>query len=151
MAKQVVAFFSKEQQAEEALGQLTASGFDREEISVLTRQDVADNQNNEGQRDGMTTGGVIGAATGLIMGLSAFAAPGVGLLAAAGPVASLLAGAAAGGIIGSLADLGFSESDTQLYIKELEKGSVFLSVDTEQKEEAKEILQKAGAYRVDLR
>ncbi len=151
MGKQVVAFFSEEQQAEEALGQLTASGFDREDISILSKRDVGGVEAGKEQRDGMTTGGVIGAATGLIMGLSVFAAPGIGLLAAAGPAASLLAGAAAGGIIGSLADMGFSEGDTQLYVKELEKGAVFLSVDTEQNEEAKEILQRAGAYRVDLR
>lgn len=150
MSKQMVAFFETKQQAEDALRRLTEIGVRNEDVSVLTRQDVPQYEPVGNARDGMTTGGVIGAATGLIMGLSAFAAPGLGLLAAAGPVASLLAGAAAGGIIGSLADMGFSDADTKSYMKEIERGSVFMSLEAKDVEKARQLLEAAGAYRIDV-
>lgn len=149
MSKRVTALFGQEHEAEAAIHGLIGFGIKKEDISVLTKQDIGTEQGPENSHEGMTSGGVIGAATGLIMGLGAFAVPGVGLLAAAGPVASLLAGAAAGGLLGSLADMGFSDSITQSYMQEIQKGHILVSVDTTEVHQVADLLKSAGAYQVD--
>jgi len=149
MSKRVTALFGRDHEAEEAIRALVGFGIKQEDISVLTKQDIGSETGQESNHEGMTSGGVIGAATGLIMGLGAFAVPGIGLLAAAGPVASLLAGAAAGGLLGSLADMGFSDSITQSYMNEIQKGHILVSVDTVEVHRVAELLKTAGAYQVD--
>ena len=149
MSKRVTALFREEQQIRDAVDKLVSFGIPKENISILTKQNTESNDVPENQHEGMISGGVIGAATGLMMGLGAFAIPGLGLLAAAGPVASLLTGAAAGGILGSLADMGFSDAITQSYMKEIQKGSTLVSVDTTEVHEVVNLLKNAGAYQVD--
>ena len=148
MGKRVTALFAAKTEAERAIEALTARGIRREDISILSRQDMGE-ERHENEHEGMTSGGVIGAATGLMMGLSAFAVPGLGLLAAAGPIASLLAGAAAGGLLGSLADIGLSNSVMQGYVKEIERGSTLLSVDVQENQQIVALLRELGAYQID--
>ncbi len=149
MSKRVTALFREEQQIQGAVGRLVDFGIRQEDISILTKQNTEVGSVPENQHEGMISGGVIGAATGLMMGLGAFAVPGLGILAAAGPVASLLTGAAAGGILGSLADMGFSDAITQSYMREIQKGSILISVDTSEVHEVVNLLKNAGAYQVD--
>jgi len=149
MSKRVTALFREEEQIQDAVSRLIDFGIRQEDISILTKQNTEAGNVPENQHEGMISGGVIGAATGLMMGLGAFAVPGLGLLAAAGPVASLLTGAAAGGILGSLADMGFSDAITQSYMKEIQKGSTLISVDATEVHEVVNLLKNAGAYQVD--
>ena len=149
MSKRVTALFREEQQVRHAVDRLVGFGIPKEDISILTKQNTETSDVPKNQHDGMISGGVIGAATGLMMGLGAFAVPGLGLLAAAGPVASLLTGAAAGGILGSLADMGFSDVITQSYMKEIQKGNILVSIDATEVHEVVNLLKNAGAYQVD--
>ncbi|MBE7011031.1 MAG: hypothetical protein E7418_06045 [Ruminococcaceae bacterium] len=149
MSKRVTALFAHIHEAEQAMHSLEGMGVEKEEISILTAQNVNWETTTENAHEGMISGGVIGATTGLIMGLGAFAVPGLGLLAAAGPVASLLTGAAAGGILGSLADMGVSDAITQSYMREIKKGNILLSVEVNEVYDAINLLKQAGAYQVD--
>jgi len=146
----LIALFSREQDAEMALDALLASGLGPEDITVLTKDSPAERGHADTHSDGLSKGSFIGAGAGLIMGLSAFAAPGLGILAAAGPLASLVAGAAAGGIIGSLADMGFSETDANRYQDAVSGGSILVAIRTVTPDKYTELLRRAGAYQIEL-
>ena len=67
-----------------------------------------------------------GAWRALLVGLGAFAIPGVGPIVAAGPIVATLTGAgvgaATGGILGGLTDLGVSENDAHTYAEGVRRG-----------------------------
>src|SRR6201986_2354701 len=106
----------------------------------------------EGTAVGVTTGGVVGAAVGLMAGLGALAIPGVGPLIAAGPIMGALAGlgigGAVGGLVGALAGMGIPEYEAKRYEGRVKDGGVLLSVHCDSSQEvsrAKEILKATGA------
>ena len=83
-------------QAERVVERLRDEGFSNDDISVLLEdsqgsKDFAHEKNTkapEGTAAGVTTGGVIGGALGLLAGIGALAIPGVGPFIAAGPIFS---------------------------------------------------------------
>jgi hypothetical protein len=80
-------------------------------------------------------GAGLGGVAGLLVGLAALAVPGVGPILAAGPIAvalgGMLAGGAAGGIIGALATAGVPEEYARQYAASIQKGSTLISVNTD--------------------
>jgi hypothetical protein len=72
---------------------------------------------------------------GLLVGLGALAIPGVGPLIAAGPIATTLlgagVGAAAGGLLGALVDVGVPEDEANYYAEGVRRGGVLVSVGAE--------------------
>ena len=86
---------------------------------------------------GATFGGVIGAATGLMVGTGVLAIPGVGPVVAAGWLAStfamgaagVAAGGLAGGIMGALAGTG-TEEEIQVYAESIRRGDTLVTVRT---------------------
>ena len=62
-------------------------------------------------------------------------------------------GAAAGGLIGALTDLGFSEEQTNVYAEGIKRGSILVTVHTEDEErnEVADLLHEAGAVDVNTR
>jgi len=77
-------------------------------------------------------GAGLGGVTGLLVGLAALAVPGIGPVLAAGPLAAaiggMLAGGAAGGIIGVLATEGVPEEFARQYAASIEQGDTLVSV-----------------------
>ena len=73
-------------------------------------------------------GAAIGAVAGLAAGLLALTVPGIGLVLAAGPLALAIAGGAiAGGVYGSLMDIGIEERHARAYEERIRGGHVLLT------------------------
>jgi hypothetical protein len=153
----VFGIYQNEKQAERTVDDLLAAGFSNDDISVLLpdsqgTKDFAHDKSTkapEGTAAGVTAGGVIGGALGLLAGIGVLAIPGVGPLIAAGPIVAALAGlgagGAVGGVIGALVGMGIPEYEAKRYVK---AGGVLLSVhcDTSEKvARAKDLLKHTGA------
>ena len=107
--------------ADQAVGHLTQAGFPSIDISVLlpdqqgTRAFAFEKETKapEGTTTGVTAGGIIGGALGVLAGLGMLVIPGVGPFIAAGPImvglAGLGVGGAVGGLIGALIGMGIPE------------------------------------------
>ncbi|MDX1520466.1 MAG: hypothetical protein R3264_02465 [Anaerolineae bacterium] len=120
---------------------LTKSGINPEEISLLSRYEVMCHPGDREVATAVTAGGaggaVIGGLAGLVVGLGVFTIPGLGQIAASGTLASILgsalAGAGAGGIGGGLLfnellKLSIPKDEARLYEEGLNCGSVLLTV-----------------------
>jgi hypothetical protein len=136
----VFGIYPTRDQAEDAVQQLVVSGFSNNDISVLlpdakSTKAFAHEKNTkapEGAAAGVTTGGVVGGALGLLAGIGALAIPGVGPLIAAGPIMASLAGVgvggAVGGLIGALVGMGIPEYEARRYEGRVKDGGILLSV-----------------------
>lgn len=146
--------------AENAVDYLVKKGFANSAISVLlpddeTTRGFAHEKHTkapEGTAMGATTGGLIGGAFGLVVGLGALAVPGLGPLMAAGPIIGVLtglgAGGAVGGIVGGLVGLGIPEFEAKRYEGAIIEGGILLSVHcatAAQAPLAKQSLRETGA------
>src|ERR1700735_3719980 len=146
--------------AEQAVGHLTQAGFPSIDISVLvpdqqsTRAFAFEKETKapEGTTTGVTAGGIIGGALGVLAGIGMLVIPGVGPFIAAGPIMAGLAGlgvgGAVGGLIGALVGMGIPEYEAKRYEGRLKNGGVLLSVHCDTSAEidrAKEILKHTGA------
>lgn len=146
--------------AERSVDTLIGAGFTNDDISVLlpdssSSKEFAHEKNTkapEGTATGVTAGGAIGGALGLLAGIGALAIPGVGPLIAAGPImgalAGLGAGGAVGGLIGALVGFGIPEYEAKRYEGRIRAGGVLLSVHCNTSDEiklAKDLLKKTGA------
>lgn len=93
-------------------------------------------ENRTGAGGAAAVGAGLGGIAGLLVGLGALAVPGVGPLLAAGPLAAalggLLAGGAAGGIVGALSTVGVPQEYARQYAAAIEQGSALVSVRTDQ-------------------
>jgi hypothetical protein len=152
MAETVVGLFDEAADARAAVGELEASGFTRDQISVVTNDargeyasdtgttapDMTDEADGAvtGAAMGATTGGAIGAGVGLLAGLGALAIPGTGPVLAAGPLMAALVGAGlgagtgavAGGLIGALVDVGVPEEEAAYYHEGVRRGGTLVTV-----------------------
>lgn len=163
MAIRYVGVYEDDRHAMRALEELQEAGFNRDDLSVLTKDrdryegvmDESGTMAPEGIAAGVTTGGLAGGTVGLLAGLGALAIPGVGPLLAAGPILAALGGAAVGasalGIMGGLVGMGFAETDAERYEKEVHEGRilVFVETDPEDARDVKAILIRSGAVRTD--
>ena len=156
----VFGIYSSGDHAERAVDTLLNAGFTNQDISVLlpdtrSTRDFAHTKETkapEGTATGVTAGGVIGGALGVLVGVGALAIPGLGPFIAAGPIMAGLAGlgvgGAVGGLVGALVGLGIPEYEAKRYEGRVKNGGTLLSVhcDTSgQIERAKEILKATGA------
>lgn len=143
MAKTVIALYDEMEDARQVVEELTGAGFDREEINLIasdykgeyaaylgeeeTAEDI-----QEDAVEGAEIGGVVGGIAGLLVGLSVFVAPGLGPLVIAGPILTTLAGAgtgaAAGGLIDALTDLGVPAEHAGIYAEGVKRGGVLISM-----------------------
>lgn len=156
----VFGIYHNANQAERVVERLREEGFSNDAISVLLEdsqgsKDFAHEKNTkapEGTATGVTTGGVIGGALGLLAGIGALAIPGVGPFIAAGPIMAALAGlgvgGAVGGLIGALVGLGIPEYEAKRYEGIITEGGVLISVHCDTSQEitrAKDLLKQTGA------
>jgi hypothetical protein len=117
----IVGLFDSWARAESAVADLEASGFSRRNISLITPQ------SSVGSASGAGT--AIGAGLGLLAGLSTIVVPGIGAIAALGPIlAGGLFGAVAGGLVGSLVDLGIPEHEAHHYAEGIRRGGTLVTV-----------------------
>ena len=114
----------------------------------------------EGAGKGAAIGGTIGALAGIAT--VAGVIPVIGPLFAAGPLAAALGltgaigttaagavtGAAAGGVIGALANLGVGQEKAQHYSDRVSEGDILVAVHTES--DARSILEESGAVETEV-
>jgi len=150
----VVGMFSDVGRAERALNGLKEAGFTPEQVSAVAKdredmQQMSDNTEMvaNSAAGGAVTGSVLGGIAGFLVGISALVIPGIGPIVGSGILLSTLAGAgigaAAGGLIGALAEHGVPEEDARGYQSHVEGGRILLTVhadDDEQAMRAHEIL-----------
>jgi hypothetical protein len=158
--KTVLAVYDSRSQARQAIEALTAQGFTREEVSLLSGGKGEEELHNlehpeeHNAGTGATTGGVLGGLGGLLLGLGFLTVPGVGPAVVAGPIASALVGVVVGGVMGGLVgvlmEFGVPETDAHLYSEAIRRGSTVVAVTAppERVDTVAEALEAHGA--VDL-
>jgi uncharacterized membrane protein len=161
MSKLVLGLFSDSKLAGDAIAQLKGQGYG-DEISVVSKDGsdttahTIDEPVADGAATGAAVGGVMAGAAALLAGATSLVLPGVGLLVA-GPLATALtsaaAGAATGGIVGTLVDAGIPDNTAQEYENRISAGETLVAVDTDetQHEEVATILNSCGADEVNVK
>lgn len=155
MKKVIFAVFTDVEVADKAINHLhNELHISNEEISYVYKNkageevsgegdDVTEKTTVEGAVSGATTGGLIGAAVGLV-GVAGLLGP-LGPIVVAGPLATFLgitggagavvgtgvAGAAIGGLVGALTSMGVSEPQARNYEERVDAGDVLISVHAE--------------------
>jgi uncharacterized protein (TIGR02271 family) len=162
MAKTVIGLFDRMDDARQVVQALIDHGFERDDISLVSRQEgeyviERGEERASGVAVGAGAGAALGGISGLLVGLGALAIPGIGPGVAAGPLVTALAGAGlgatAGGLIGALTDLGVPEEEAHYYAEGVRRGGVLVAVDTDDQraDRAAEIMEGTGAIDVDER
>src|SRR5271155_932474 len=156
----VFGIYSTRSAVENAASALASGGFPVADISVLLPESLGPRDMGtekaskapEGAAAGVTTGGVIGGALGVLAGVGLLAIPGLGPFIAAGPIMAGLAGlgvgGAVGGFTGALIGVGIPEFEAKRYEGRLKTGGILLSVHCDTSDEitrAKDVLKRTGA------
>ena len=160
MPKAVFGIAVSRDQADAIVDTLKKAGFGSQDISVLMSDKneaqalALEKQTKvpEGAAAGVSTGFVLGAGLGWLVGIGSLAIPGLGPFLAAGPLLGALSGAglgaAVGGLTGALIGLGIPEYEAKRYEGHLQEGSILISVhaeDAEHLRRARSIFEAAGA------
>ena len=160
MAKAVFGSAVNRDQADAIVDTLKKAGFGGQDISVLMSdkneaQTLALEKQTkvpEGAAAGVSTGFVLGAGLGWLVGIGSLAIPGLGPFLAAGPLLGALSGAglgaAVGGLTGVLIGLSIPEYEAKRYEGHLQEGSILISAhaeDAERLRRTRSICEVAGA------
>lgn len=157
----VTHLFDSDEQVRGALAALVQAGFRPEQISVVSPRAAASPETQDEAtpvETGAAVGGLAGAGAGLLAAGGLFAIPGIGpvlgLGALASTITSVLVGAGAGAVVGSLAgtlvEWGVSPQDAALYEEGLRRGSSLVSVDVERGQEPNVHAILDGFHPVDI-
>ncbi|MDQ0219462.1 general stress protein [Peribacillus cavernae] len=141
MEKRVIGVYEKEEKAMAVVEDLKRTGYSIDEISIVAKNtenlgstaEQVHPTNTDGLIAGATAGGAIGL-TGLLVGMSTLAIPGIGPIIAAGPIFATLGGAVAGlatnsgGLSSALQEMGLGEEEARRYEDDVKKGKVLVMV-----------------------
>lgn len=153
------ALFQSYDRAADAVNKLEAAGIPHGDISIVSNDQAHQGQHGShpGTGTGASLGTVVGGGAGLLAGLGMLAIPGLGPVVAAGWLASTLlgagVGAAAGGLVGALTDVGIDQTDADAYAEGVRRGGTLVTVraDEAQLKRATDILDVDGAVDLDER
>jgi hypothetical protein len=166
--------FADRAAAHEAVERLRAAGIPTADISIIvrdtetlgeprvrdaevrrgpsTREEEAPAEHDTAETPSATVKGAeIGGIGGLLIGLGALTVPGSLPIVAAGPVLAALGGAAVGaavgGFVGALEELGVPEEHASVHAADVERGHVLLAVRTDAASQARarDLMTQAGA------
>jgi hypothetical protein len=151
--KVVVGVFADQRQARQALHELHLAGFPPEQIGFLVRdeaqvpQETATEKLSEGTEIDPATGAVTGGVVGGILGAAvSLLIPGLGPVLAGGlltTVGGAVLGAATGGFIATLTQMGVPEEEARSYDEAVQAGRTIVIVQAgERLEEAYTILKQ---------
>ncbi|MCU0492097.1 MAG: hypothetical protein MUD01_10940 [Chloroflexaceae bacterium] len=153
MTKTIVGLFDAPEEARGVVHALKSLGVEDEAISVVANTshgDMAAINVAEGEERqvsnvvgmGAVGGTLVGGTLGLAVGLGALAIPGIGPVLAVGPLTAAIGsvpavlgttalgaglGAATGGLVGALADVGVPEDEANLYAEGVRRGGILVS------------------------
>jgi hypothetical protein len=150
----VVGVFPTHAEAEQAVQDLLAAGFTKEQVGFIGphpagHESAPHPEEASGLRaivggyTGTAAGGILGGILGAILTV---VIPGLGHAVAAGVVGMMLAGAYVGGIAGVLIGMGIPEHEAHAYHREVQAGRTLVTVQVDGRySEALAILADAGA------
>ncbi|MFW5976319.1 MAG: general stress protein [Bacillota bacterium] len=153
----IIGIFDDREEAENAVNEIREAGITEDKISIVAKEDQFQQEKGGGQEGGedlttgATTGGTLGGLAGLMAGAGALTIPGIGPILAAGPLAAGLSGVAAGGLAGSLVDLGVDRERGQFYEDEVKRGSILATVEADDSkvDDVTSYLKRNGAREVE--
>jgi hypothetical protein len=136
MARTLVGHFNDSQQAQAVVQELEQHGFTADDLSYVSSDGsgrfAQPSGGGRNETSGTVKGAAAGSVSGLLLGLAALAIPGIGPVVAAGQIAVVLggagAGAAAGGLIGALTDVGMSKADADRWTQAVREGGTLVLV-----------------------
>jgi hypothetical protein len=134
--KTVLGLFDNFSDAQQAVDELRAAGFNGQNLSIVASERTAHAYAETIDPDATVAGAAGGALAGTLLGALAGAAivavPGGPILAAgpliAGAVAGAVGGAGLGGLIGALVGTGVPEEEARLYQEGVRRGGVLVAV-----------------------
>ncbi len=165
--------FGSQVEADQAINELHRTlGVANDEISYVYRNSKgqlrevdADDVTDDTPAEGAGKGAIIGGSIGAVVGLAAVAGvvPVIGPLLAAGPLATALGltgalgsvaagtltGAAAGGLVGALVNLGVSDEHAERYEESVRAGNILVAVHTDSEVDVASALRQFGAVDVN--
>ena len=159
----IAAMFDRYDDAADAVRRLEGAGVAHSDISIVSNDDShaeyrdAAGGHVSGTGTGASLGTLLGGGAGLLAGLGMLAIPGLGPVVAAGWLASTLLGAgigaAAGGLVGSLTDVGVSETDAHAYAEGVRRGGTLVTVRADDSLTARvtDVLDQNGTIDMDDR
>ena len=159
----IAAMFDRYEEAADAVRRLESAGVAHSDVSIVSNDDAhsqyrdAEGGHVSGTGTGASLGTLLGGGAGLLAGLGMLAIPGLGPVVAAGWLASTLVGAgigaAAGGLVGSLTDVGVSETDAHAYAEGVRRGGTLVTVkaDDSMTDRVTDILDQNGTIDMDAR
>ncbi|MBA2676831.1 MAG: hypothetical protein H0U76_00295 [Ktedonobacteraceae bacterium] len=163
----VVAMFENTRDADKAVDDLTAMGYDKDAVGVMAKKEVLQQGKKEGHDlgsdagVGAVSGTAVGGITGLLVGVGALAIPGLGPIIAAGTFGTIIGatavgagiGAAAGGIVGSLTGMGLSKDESHFYAEGVKRGNILVTVQArpEQVQQVSDTMRSDNAVDVNTR
>lgn len=152
----VIGVFATRSEAEAALRDLRAAGFQDDKIGLVARNasgQLVDEGGETYADEGAVAGLVAGAGVGTLVGLGVLAGviPVVGPAIVAGTLGTILTNAVGGaavlGIAGALIGWGIPEDDAKYYEAEVKAGRFLVTVDAgDRKDEAWAVLHRHGGY-----
>lgn len=174
MKKIIFALFADTNVADRAINHLhTELNIANTEISYVYKdthgekisgegEDITGSTTTEGVVSGATTGGIIGAAIGLV-GVAGLLGP-LGPIVVAGPLATFLgitgsagavlgtgiAGAAIGGLVGALITMGVSEPQARTFEERVDAGDVLVSIHTDNADAVTQALNQFNAKEITV-
>ncbi|HSM59017.1 MAG TPA: general stress protein [Candidatus Sulfomarinibacteraceae bacterium] len=143
--KTVVSLYDDIEVARAVVEELVDEGIKRDNISLVARdvegtygsylesdyERAEAEEVGEAAAGGAVGGAVVGGLTGVLVGLGAFAIPGIGPVIAAGPIAAGLTGAAigaaAGGVLSALVEWGIPEEEAEYYAEGIRRGGTLVA------------------------
>lgn len=171
MTRTVIGLFDSFDVAQDVVKDLVDSGFQRDQISLVSQetqqtQAVGETHEDDAAGRGAVSGTLLGGALGLLVGAGLLVIPGIGPVLAAGPIAAAIGtmsaavgaaaigagvGAAAGGLAGALIGEGIPEDEAHHYAEGIRRGGRLVMVPAEgaEADRAHAIMQRHGA--VDIR
>jgi hypothetical protein len=130
----VIAVFPSTATAQQALAELTRSGWSDGEVSLVTRDRQVGlkasgplDQGDQSEK-GAGIGAAAGATLGLLAGTALLAVPGIGAVAVAGAMASGITGGLVGGLVGAMSAWGVKEDHIKQYEGDLALGKSLVVV-----------------------
>lgn len=164
MAKIIIGIFNHPVHVEKVVPELSALGIAHDNIGIVAKNGegvctISDTQDHDGDgsEHGMGRGVAIGGAlSALAMGLSLIIIPPLGALAVGGPLLALVLatgiGAAAGGLVGALADMGVEKSEAEFYCSAVRNGGILLTIKSSDEQDARAvaILSAHGARNISI-
>lgn len=159
--KTIVRLYDDVSIARDAIQELLAAGFDRQDITLLAYDPYGDYSSyldrsempgdiGEETAAGAGIGALVGGIGGLLLGLGALTITGIGPIVAAGPIAAALlgagTGATVGGLVGLLMEADLDEEQAQLYAEGVRRGGtlVVVKADDRDAQRAELVLERLG-------